>query len=50
MGAPLAGELLLAYESLEVSGAGEQRLIVYLPADGATETALDLLNRRLPVS
>ncbi|GIH74033.1 helix-turn-helix transcriptional regulator [Planobispora longispora] len=47
---PLAGELLLAYESLEVSGAGEQRLIVYLPADGATETALDLLNRRLPVS
>ncbi|GGS50818.1 transcriptional regulator [Planobispora rosea] len=47
---PSAGELLLAYESLEVPDTDEQRLVVYLPADEATAAALDLLNRGLPVS
>jgi transcriptional regulator with XRE-family HTH domain len=40
---PLAGELLLAYESLDVPGTDEHRLIVYLPADDAASAALDLL-------
>lgn len=41
---PLVGELRLAYESLDLSDADEQRLIVYLPADEASESALELLN------
>ncbi|GAA2437153.1 helix-turn-helix transcriptional regulator [Actinomadura vinacea] len=40
---PLAGELLLAFESLELPDSDEQRLIVYVPADGAAEAALDLI-------
>ncbi|MFE3452001.1 helix-turn-helix domain-containing protein [Nonomuraea sp. NPDC059194] len=42
---PVAGELLLAYESLELPGAEEQRLVVYLPADDAASAGLDLLSR-----
>lgn len=38
---PEAGELRLAYETLAVSGIEEHHLIVYLPADDQTETALD---------
>ncbi|MBG0829637.1 helix-turn-helix transcriptional regulator [Planomonospora sp. ID67723] len=41
---PLAGELSLAYESLEVPDTDEHRLIVYLPADEAASAALGLLN------
>ncbi|MEV0612414.1 helix-turn-helix transcriptional regulator [Nonomuraea sp. NPDC050404] len=44
---PRAGELRLARETLDLS-AGEQRLLVYLPADTATATALDLLTGRHP--
>ncbi|MBG0823384.1 helix-turn-helix domain-containing protein [Planomonospora sp. ID91781] len=40
---PLAGELLLAYESLDIPGTDEHRLIVYLPADDAASAALGLL-------
>ncbi|RAY12759.1 transcriptional regulator [Actinomadura craniellae] len=40
---PVAGELRLAYESLELPDADEQRLVVYLPADDAASTALDHL-------
>lgn len=40
---PDVGELRLAYETLEVAEGGDQRLIVYLPADDATSTALDRL-------
>ncbi|GAA2906947.1 helix-turn-helix transcriptional regulator [Streptosporangium fragile] len=47
---PLAGELLLAYESLELPDTDEQRLIVYLPADDATSAALDLLTRPGPLT
>ncbi|GAA3167599.1 helix-turn-helix transcriptional regulator [Planomonospora alba] len=45
---PLAGELLLAYESLEIPDTDEQRLIVHLPADDATAAALDLLTGAVP--
>ncbi|GAA0929822.1 helix-turn-helix transcriptional regulator [Nonomuraea longicatena] len=37
---PWSGELRLAYESLEVPGGDEQRLLVYLAADRASEEAL----------
>jgi transcriptional regulator with XRE-family HTH domain len=37
---PAAGELRLAYESLTFPGAGEERLIVHLPADETSELAL----------
>ncbi|MFC4564568.1 helix-turn-helix domain-containing protein [Nocardiopsis mangrovi] len=40
---PRVGEVALAYETLDLSGPAEQRLTVYLPADGAAESALDLL-------
>ncbi|WP_239129363.1 MmyB family transcriptional regulator [Sinosporangium siamense] len=40
---PEAGELLLAYESLDLADGDERRLIVYLPADDATSAALDRL-------
>jgi transcriptional regulator with XRE-family HTH domain len=43
---PQAGELRLAYETLEL--ADEQRLVVHLPADDATSTALDRLSGRRP--
>jgi hypothetical protein len=38
---PDAGPLLLAYETLTLPGPEEHRLLVYLPGDRATETALD---------
>ncbi|HYN97397.1 MAG TPA: helix-turn-helix domain-containing protein [Pilimelia sp.] len=44
---PAVGELRLAYEILELPDADEQRLVVYLPADEATATALDHLTGRL---
>jgi transcriptional regulator with XRE-family HTH domain len=40
---PEAGELHLAYETLTLPGPEEHRLIVYLPANPLTETALDRL-------
>jgi transcriptional regulator with XRE-family HTH domain len=40
---PEVGELRLAYETLELSDADDQRLIVYLPADSGTSAALDRL-------
>ncbi|MDT3443000.1 MULTISPECIES: helix-turn-helix domain-containing protein [unclassified Pseudofrankia] len=42
---PDAGALRLAYETLELPADDDQRLIVYLPGDAATATALDQLNR-----
>lgn len=45
---PGAGELRLAYESLGLPDADGQRLIIHLPADDATSTALDRLNGRRP--
>jgi transcriptional regulator with XRE-family HTH domain len=45
---PAAGRLRLAYESLELPDADEQRLIVYLPADHATSAALHRLTERQP--
>lgn len=38
---PVAGTLRLAYETLALPGKEEHRLLVYLPADEATEAALD---------
>ncbi|MEV0614705.1 helix-turn-helix transcriptional regulator [Nonomuraea sp. NPDC050404] len=40
---PEAGELRLAYESLELPDSDERRLVVYLASDEATATALDRL-------
>jgi transcriptional regulator with XRE-family HTH domain len=40
---PATGTLRLAYETLELPGAEEHRLVVYLPADDATEIALEEL-------
>lgn len=40
---PDAGELRLAYETLALPDADDQRLVVYLPADDATSAALDRL-------
>jgi transcriptional regulator with XRE-family HTH domain len=42
---PDAGELLLAYETLDLPSADEQRLVVHLPADDATSTVLDHLDQ-----
>ncbi|RDG35385.1 helix-turn-helix domain-containing protein [Streptomyces corynorhini] len=42
---PEAGELRLAEETLELPEADGQRLLIHLPADDATATALDALNR-----
>jgi transcriptional regulator with XRE-family HTH domain len=44
---PQAGQLRLAREVLDLDG-GEQRLLVYLPADAATSAALDRLTGRHP--
>ncbi len=44
---PEAGPLRLAYETLALPDDG-QRLVVYLPADDATASALDRLNGRQP--
>ncbi|GAA1648179.1 helix-turn-helix transcriptional regulator [Actinoplanes couchii] len=43
---PEAGRLALAYETLELPDADEQRLVVHLPADAATAAALDRLTGR----
>jgi transcriptional regulator with XRE-family HTH domain len=40
---PGVGELRLAYETLDLPDADDQRLIVHLPADAATSAALDRL-------
>ncbi|MFF3439808.1 helix-turn-helix domain-containing protein [Streptosporangium sp. NPDC002721] len=45
---PDAGELCLAYETLELPADDDQRLIVHLPADSATSAALDRLAGRHP--
>jgi transcriptional regulator with XRE-family HTH domain len=45
---PGAGELRLAYETLVLPDADDQRLVVYLPADDATSAALDHLTGRQP--
>ncbi|MFE7411880.1 helix-turn-helix domain-containing protein [Streptomyces laurentii] len=45
---PEAGELRLAYEVLEPAETDGQHLVVYLPADEATEAALDALMGRRP--
>ncbi|MBO0516996.1 helix-turn-helix domain-containing protein [Streptomyces beijiangensis] len=45
---PEAGQLRLAYETLELPGRDGQRLVVHLPADEATSTALDRLGGRRP--
>ncbi|MFI6688272.1 helix-turn-helix domain-containing protein [Streptomyces sp. NPDC050485] len=48
MAHPEAGELRLAYETLELPADDDQRLIVHLPADEATAAALDRLTGRRP--
>jgi transcriptional regulator with XRE-family HTH domain len=45
---PEAGELRLAYETLELPDGDDQRLVVQLPADDATGAALDRLTGRRP--
>ncbi len=45
---PEAGELRLAYEMLDLPDADDQRMIVYLPADDATSSALAGLAGRRP--
>jgi transcriptional regulator with XRE-family HTH domain len=45
---PQAGELRLAYETLELPADDDQRLVVHLPADDRTAAALDGLNGRRP--
>jgi transcriptional regulator with XRE-family HTH domain len=40
---PAAGELRLAYETLDLPADDDQRLLAYLPADDATAAALDRL-------
>ncbi|WP_458688195.1 helix-turn-helix domain-containing protein [Nocardia tengchongensis] len=45
---PEAGPLRLAYETLNLSADDDQYLMVYLPADDATATALDRLVGRRP--
>lgn len=45
---PDVGPLRFAYETLDLPDADDQRLIVYLPADDATSTALDTLTGRRP--
>lgn len=45
---PEVGELRLAYESLDLPDADEQRLIVHVAADDATAAALDQLTGRQP--
>ncbi|MEU0391441.1 helix-turn-helix transcriptional regulator [Streptomyces sp. NPDC006208] len=45
---PQAGELRLAYETLELPADDDQRLVVHLPADDLTAAALDRLQGRRP--
>lgn len=45
---PEVGELRLTYETLDLRGGDQQRLVVYLPADESTGTRLDQLAGRQP--
>jgi hypothetical protein len=45
---PDVGELRVAFETLQLPDADEQRLVLWLPADEATSAALDQLNGRYP--
>ncbi|MGN9906598.1 helix-turn-helix domain-containing protein [Phytohabitans sp. LJ34] len=45
---PDGGELRLAYETLDLPAGDYQQLVVYLPADEATEAALDKITGRRP--
>jgi transcriptional regulator with XRE-family HTH domain len=45
---PEAGELRLAYETLDLPADDGQRLMVYLPADEAASAALDQITGRRP--
>jgi transcriptional regulator with XRE-family HTH domain len=45
---PDVGELRLAYETLQLPDADDQRLVVYLAHDEATSAALDVLAGRQP--
>ncbi len=45
---PAVGVLRLAFETLELPDADRQRLVVYLPADAATEAGLNRLAGRRP--
>ncbi|MEU8184208.1 helix-turn-helix transcriptional regulator [Micromonospora sp. NPDC049047] len=45
---PAVGPLSLNYETVELAEADAQRLVVHLPADAATATALDRLAGRRP--
>jgi len=47
---PEAGDLRLAYESLELPDPDEQRLVVYLASDQATAAALDRLTDHHPAT
>jgi len=47
---PAAGELRLAFETLDLPADDDLRLVVYLPADAATSAALDRLVRSGPRS
>ena len=45
---PEVGELRVAFETLQLSDADDQRLVVFLPNDQATSDALDVLAGRQP--
>ncbi|QGG93768.1 helix-turn-helix domain-containing protein [Actinomarinicola tropica] len=45
---PEVGELRLAFETMQLPDADDQRLVVYLPGDEATAAALDRLDGRRP--
>jgi transcriptional regulator with XRE-family HTH domain len=45
---PEVGELRVAFETLQLPDADDQRLVVFLPADDATAAAFDVLNGRRP--
>ncbi|WP_330249835.1 helix-turn-helix transcriptional regulator [Nocardia sp. NBC_00565] len=45
---PDAGNLRLTYETLDLSADDDQQLLIYLPADESTATALDALAGRRP--
>jgi transcriptional regulator with XRE-family HTH domain len=47
---PEVGELRLAYETLDLPAGDYQQLVVYLPADEATETSLGKINDSLMVA
>jgi transcriptional regulator with XRE-family HTH domain len=47
---PEVGELRLAYETLDLPAGDYQQLVVYLPADEATETLLGKINDSLMVA